>query len=148
MLFRSGDTADNQTQTSIRLVLYPKVNSPYQTLVVIASLKSIAPDKNQIELTNPNPSFTQALKLSTKIKSFDKDLNLLKLANIKADTALIGIILLNKDKDTATLTQLVANLTSPAKTSSITPKCGDGICTADSANPESPETCPADCTKP
>lgn len=151
-----GLTTDLQTQEAIRVVLFDPTIPKFTRSTVIGTLGEIDPKQETIEITPMGDSSKLTIDYTTTSSLLDTQLKKIKLTQLSSDQKVIAIISTNVQTKKQTLLKLLSLDTTQTQTSSPTPirsTCGDKVCQnivcqgIGCPQPETPETCPIDCTK-
>lgn len=148
-----GLTSDFQTQQALRIVLFETLAPKSVRSVSLGSLTSIDLKKEELTLTPYGSTTPLTLNLTSKTLFLDNDYKAIKIDKLEEQVMAIAILSTNQQNQSQTLLKLIlvneASKPSPTTKSS----CGDGVCQnivcqgIGCPKPETPETCPIDCTQ-
>lgn len=140
-----------------RIILdtYSKPNIYSQ--IAYATITDIDLDNDTITLLNSHPELEEPLDVTSKTTILLNG-QVQELSDLQPNQRVTAIFTVNKSKDTVTLNTLIVfpldpNNPTQTPTTKQTSTCGDGICQnvacfgMDCPDPETPETCPADCVE-
>lgn len=124
--------------------------------IFYVTISNIDLDNDTITLQNSHPQLEKPLNI-TKNTTILLQNNPLQLANLQLNQKAVAVLTINTTKKTTSLSSLIIfpnhSATTPTEAVSETQpsSCGDGVCQnvacfgLDCPEPETPETCPADC---
>lgn len=130
----------------------------FNTEVVYATIEEIDLDDDTITLTGSHPLLDE-FDITTKTDLITPNQTELDLDEITESQKVAAVLTTNVAKKTTTLSSLIVfpailiNTPTPEKSATSSATCGDNICQNVTCfgqgcpTPESPETCPVDCTQ-
>ncbi len=154
-----GQPISDSTLTADKIIVSTYTKPTINTDIVYATISKIDPDEDTITLNNSHEYLKKPLDITKNTDLFDSKHNKIDFDKLQINQKVVAVILINSTKKTVTLSSLFAfPQTETTKTPSPTKSdqnssCGDGVCQnvacfgLDCPTPESPETCPADCTQ-
>jgi len=153
-----GLPESNDLLSANRVILSSFTKPSIYTEVAYATITAIDVDDDTVTLQNSHPQLEKPLDVTKKTEIFLPTKEELEITDLQPGQKAVAVFTINDKKDTVTLNKIIAF--TPTTTSTPTPtedtqtesSCGDGVCQnvacfgLDCPDPETPETCPADCT--
>jgi len=140
-----------------RIILDTYAKPSIYSQVAYATITDIDLDNDTITLLNSHPELEEPLDVTSKT-SILLNGQTQEISDLQPNQRTTAIFTINKSKDTVTLNTLIVfpldpNNPTQTPTTEQTSTCGDGVCQnvacfgMDCPDPETPETCPADCSE-
>lgn len=140
-----------------RIILDTYTKPSIYAQVAYATITDIDLDNDTITLLNSHPELEEPLDITSKTNILLNG-QAQEISDLQPHQRTTVIFTVNESRDTVTLNTLIVfpldpNNPTQAPTEEQTSTCGDGICQnvacfgMDCPDPETPETCPADCAE-
>ena len=140
-----------------RIILDTYTKPSIYSQIAYATITDIDLDNDTITLLNSHPKLEEPLDITSKTNILLKG-QTQEISDLQPNQRTTAIFTVNESRDTVTLNTLIVfplDPDSPTQTPTAeqTSTCGDGVCQnvacfgMDCPDPETPETCPADCSE-
>jgi len=152
-----GQPSSSTLLQADRIILDTYTKPSIYVQVAYATITDIDLDNDTITLLNSHPELEEPLDITSKTNILLNG-QAQKISDLQPNQRTTVIFTVNESRDTVTLNTLIVfpldpNNPTQAPTEEQTSTCGDGICQnvacfgMDCPDPETPETCPADCAE-
>ncbi len=152
-----GQPSSSTLLQADRIILDTYTKPSIYAQVAYATITDIDLDNDTITLLNSHPELEEPLDITSKTNILLNG-QAQEISDLQPNQRTTAIFTVNKSRDTVTLNTLIVfpldpNNPTQAPTEEQTSTCGDGICQnvacfgMDCPDPETPETCPADCAE-
>lgn len=148
-----GITSDNLNLNALRIVVSPKNTSTITQEVVSGTISEFDPRTRTIILDTANAKLVgQEIIISRRAQLLDSELEPIALTDLEESQNIFAVVEVDTEEETNVIYKAMlfdGALPSPTQTIS---SCGDKVCQnvvcagTGCPTPETPETCPADCT--
>jgi len=152
-----GQPSSSTLLQADRIILDTYTKPSIYAQVAYATITDIDLDNDTITLLNSHPELEEPLDITSKTNILLNG-QAQDISDLQPNQRTTVIFTVNKSRDTVTLNTLIVfpldpNNPTQTPTEEQTSTCGDGICQnvacfgMDCPDPETPETCPADCAE-
>jgi hypothetical protein len=152
-----GQPSSSTLLQADRIILDTYTKPSIYAQVAYATITDIDLDNDTITLLNSHPELEEPLDITSKTNILLNG-QAQEISDLQPNQRTTVIFTVNESRDTVTLNTLIVfpldpNNPTQAPTEEQTSTCGDGICQnvacfgMDCPDPETPETCPADCAE-
>lgn len=152
-----GQPSSSTLLQADRIILDTYTKPSIYVQVAYATITDIDLDNDTITLLNSHPELEEPLDITSKTNILLNG-QAQEISDLQPNQRTTVIFTVNESRDTVTLNTLIVfpldpNNPTQAPTEEQTSTCGDGICQnvacfgMDCPDPETPETCPADCAE-